>query len=281
MAAEQSITDGRSAEQLRQHYQVEKELASRLRSAPKADRRHLYSEVYDELYRRVPSHPQLTRPHSAAARAEVIAQQVQLLDRFIIADTVFMEIGAGDCALSLYLASRVRRVYAVDVSDKVLGGARQPDNFSFALSDGCSMPVPAGSITVAFSNQLMEHLHPDDAALQLMNIFNVLGNGAVYVCITPSRLSGPHDISRFFDEVATGFHLKEYTTAELARLFRKTGFSRIRVYGSVRGAYFRIPLPLVVLTEALLGRLPHGLGKRVARSRIARSLLGVQLAGVK
>ena len=71
----------------------------------------------------------------------------------------------------------------------------------------------------------MEHLHPDDAVDQLKNIYNALVNGGKYICITPNRLTGPHDISKYFDNVATGFHLKEYTVTELSGLFREVGFS--------------------------------------------------------
>ena len=39
----------------------------------------------------------------------------------------------------------------------------------------------------------------------LANLYRALKPGAVYVCITPNRLSGPHDISLYFDSVATGF----------------------------------------------------------------------------
>ena len=39
----------RSAAQIRAHYDIEKELAGRLRRAGPAERRHLYTEVYDEL----------------------------------------------------------------------------------------------------------------------------------------------------------------------------------------------------------------------------------------
>lgn len=48
-------------EQIREYYEIEKELANRLRYASKQERRYLYSSLYDELYRRVPLHPQLTR----------------------------------------------------------------------------------------------------------------------------------------------------------------------------------------------------------------------------
>ena len=48
------------------HYRVEVELAGRLRAAPRAERLGLYGAVYDELFRRVPTHPQLTRKVSDA-----------------------------------------------------------------------------------------------------------------------------------------------------------------------------------------------------------------------
>jgi hypothetical protein len=38
-------------DQRRAHYEIERELASRLRSAAKEERRTLYSSLYDELFR--------------------------------------------------------------------------------------------------------------------------------------------------------------------------------------------------------------------------------------
>ena len=42
-------TGSRSKEQILEHYQVEKELAQKLRRASREQRRGLYTEVYDEL----------------------------------------------------------------------------------------------------------------------------------------------------------------------------------------------------------------------------------------
>ena len=66
------------------------------------------------------------------------------------------------------------------------------------------------------------HLHPEDAGDQLTVRFPA--RACVYVCITPNRVSGPHDILGIFDDVVTGFHLKEYTFRELRRLFEDIGF---------------------------------------------------------
>lgn len=281
MRGKDATTDGRTDAALRQHFDVERELAQRLRTAPKAERRYLYSAVYAELYRRVPSHPQLTRPHSPARRAVMVGQQLRLLARFVNPRTIFLEIGAGDCALSVALSERVQWAYAVDVSDDVVGDEPKPHNFALVLSDGCSIPVPAGSVDVAYSNQLMEHLHPDDAAEQLHNIFGALAPGGVYVCITPNRLNGPHDISRFFADTACGFHLREYTASELISLFHRIGFRRTRAYASVKGRYVPVPSWLVKSLEWAIQRLPARVARVVAGSRIASAWLGVQLAGWK
>jgi hypothetical protein len=63
-------TDGRSPERIRHHYEVEKELASKLRSASREQRRELYSKVYEELWKRVPDHPMLTRKEDGLAKSK-------------------------------------------------------------------------------------------------------------------------------------------------------------------------------------------------------------------
>jgi predicted SAM-dependent methyltransferase len=120
------------------------------------------------------------------------------------------------------------------------------------LSDGVSVPVPPGSVNVAYSYQLMEHLHPEDAFEQLENIYAALAPGGLYICITPNRLSGPHDISYYFDNEATGFHLKEYTTWELSRLFKRAGFSQTSAYVGFRDKRAGVPPFSVGFCEAVL-----------------------------
>jgi hypothetical protein len=92
-----------------------------------------------------------------------------------------LEIGPGDCALSFEAAKSVRQVYAVDVDAVLSRNARPPANFRLFLSDGVSVPVPPG-VDFACSNQLMEHLHPEDACQQLCNIF----------AASPPLVPGPH-----------------------------------------------------------------------------------------
>jgi hypothetical protein len=105
--------------------------------------------------------------------------------------------------------------------------------------------------------------------------------GGRYVCVTPNRLNGPHDISKYFDRVPAGFHLKEYTVTELARLMRATGFSDVASYGHVRGKTVKVPLRAVASLETVLQLLPHAVRLKIASSRPWRWLLGIRLVGRK
>lgn len=231
--------------QLREFYEIEKALAARLRNAPKAQRLRLYQEVYNELYERVPYHPMLTRKAAPAERALNVLLQIRYLSNFLKPDMTVLEVGAGDCSLSFEIARRVRKIYGLEVSKVIASHSDIPANFELILSDGTSIPLPDGSVDLVYSNQLMEHLHPDDAVEQLKNIARALKPGGIYLCSTPHRLQGPGDVSQFFDEIATCFHMKEYTYAELDQLFRQSGFARTTAYLKKSGRCYRVPMGLM------------------------------------
>jgi SAM-dependent methyltransferase len=270
----------RSAADIEHHYRIEIELAERLRSAPPVERLGLYGEVYDELYRRVPNHPQLTRKVSEAERRAGVSSRLALLRRFIDPQTVFLEIGAGDGSLTLEVARHARKCYALDVSREILSGV-QHERVQTVLSDGCSVPVPTNSVTLAYSFQVMEHIHPDDALEQLRNLFAVIAPDGSYVCVTPNRLNGPHDVSKFYDPVARGFHLKEYTAAELVALFRKVGFRKVEAYPRFRGRYLRMPVGVILAFEWVFGLLPYSIRKRIGLKPIIQNMLQVSLRATK
>ena len=275
------MTVGRSAERLRAHYRVERKLADRLRGAPDAEaRRRIFATMYDDLFREVPDHPRLrSRGDAIAERARDIAWDLAQLRPYLEPGCTFLEIGAGDCALSARVAEVAGQVYAVDISDQAVRPL--PDNVALVISDGTSIPVPSGSVDLAFSDQLMEHLHPDDAREQLRNIHRALKPGGVYFCITPNRLYGPSDISAYFDDEARGFHLREYNLREVVAILRESGFERIRAYAGARGLFVRFPRVLLEGLERALDRLGPRLRRRIAGAKAMRALLGLRVAGVK
>lgn len=274
-------SEKRTLEQLREQYEVEKELANKLRNASREDRRYLYGDLYDEFYRRVPHQSQLTRQKDPKAQLVKVSKQMGLIKRFLNPESTFLEVGPGDCSLLLEVAKHVRKVYAIEVSAEITKDVIVPQNFELILSDGCNIPVAENSINIAYSNQLMEHLHPSDAFDQLQNIYKVLTAGGIYICLTPNRLTGPNDISKYFDKVSTGFHLKEYMLTELCALFRRVGFSRIRSYVGAKGIYIKFPLSLVKLCEKLLIVLPFSLRRRIVNTLPFRILLRISIVGKK
>jgi ubiquinone/menaquinone biosynthesis C-methylase UbiE len=271
----------RTFSQIKEHYELEIILADKLRNTKKNERQKLYGSVYNELFSKIKHHPQLTQKISEEASKREIQKQLGFLKKFLRADTAFLEVGAGDCKLSFKVAEMVKKATAIDVSEEITKTADIPANFRLILSDGCSIPVSSGSIQVAYSNQLMEHLHEEDAFDQLKNIFNALGNNGCYVCITPNRLSGPHDISVFFDKTARGFHLKEYTHKELNKLFKSVGFSKTRSYIGFRNFYTSIPHFLIYPYEQFLEFLPYSLRKKLLKLQIFRFVLHIRLVGFK
>jgi glycosyltransferase involved in cell wall biosynthesis len=273
-------SEPRSIDSLRRHFDIERELADKLRAATPEQRKGLYGQVYNELFRRVPDHPQNTRKANADTQRALANSQWRLLKHFVSGRSTYLEVGAGDCHLPIAIADVARNVYAVDVSDVIADGSVRPANFKLVLSDGIAIDVPPGSVDVAYSNQLMEHLHPDDAAAQLGQIAKALAPGGTYLVITPHRLSGPHDISKFFSTKAEGFHLKEYTYRELRQLFRAAGLINTSVWAGLKGRFFKVPESIVLGLESVLGILPRPMRRFLTRSPLLRPIfINVTLAG--
>jgi SAM-dependent methyltransferase len=275
MAVHDQPGDGqRSLERLRAHWEIERELANRLKAADREQRTVLYGSLYDELFQRVPDHPQVTRRSDPSEQKAIVEGQAALARRFLPRDGVFLEIGAGDCGLSLALAPYARHVYAVEVSREIAHTGASPDNFELLITDGRAIPVQPGTVDLAYSNQLMEHLHPDDAQEQLNAIVATLRPGGRYICLTPNRLLGPSDISQYFeDEVASGFHLREYSNRELSDLFKAAGFASVDVIAILGRRARTLPMPLVGAGELAFEALPRSARMRLKRSRYVRKAL--------
>lgn len=272
--------DPRPMDRIKVHYDLERRLADRLRDSDVETRKVLYTQLYDELFDSLPDHPRFFRRQSEHLPS--LRKQLNLLRPMVRRSDVFLEVGAGDCRLSFAIAPHVRRAIAVDVSDKVHDPDDAPANFEFVKSNGLDLGVPPGSIDFVYSNQLMEHLHVDDAKQQLLNIHETLRPGGRYYCITPNAVSGPHDVSRYFDETPHGFHMKEYRYRELVDLFKSAGFSKVSVVLAGAGRKLATVPPFATTPfETVLVQLPWGLRQRIARSKPFRIFLGIKLVATK
>lgn len=265
----------RSTERLLAHFQLESKLAMRLRHAPRDERPILYQQLYDTLFSALPDHPQNTKTRGA----DRITQQLGMLLPLLPARGTYLEIGCGDAALTFAMAPHCTAAYGVDVTDRLIDSAAAPPNFGFVRTSAVTIDLPAGSVDLAYSNQLTEHLHPDDVAAQLREIHRVLRPGGAYLCRTPSGLTGPHDISVYFAHEALGFHLREYDYRGLAHLFQEVGFRRMRAIMRARGTHTLLPVALMTLLKSTISAMPGALRQRILDISPVRHALGVELIG--
>lgn len=192
-----------------------------------------------------------------------------------------MEVGCGDAALTKAIAPFVASSIGVDVTPKLVDFQDAAPSFSFCKTNGVAFEIPTASVDVVYSNQLMEHLHTEDAAEQLEDVFRILKPGGRYICSTPNRLTGPHDISCYFGYEPIGLHMREYDHRSLSRLFRRVGFSRVLGNITIKGFALSLPIWLIAMAEAGLETLPRAIQSRIALSPVVSNVAGVLLTGMK
>lgn len=256
----------RTVEQLWRHYQVEKALAEQLKRADRAARRAIYDRMYDELFERVRDHPRLTRPADAARTDRNSRNKLQLLRRLLRPDMTIAEIAPGDCLFLTQIAARVRFAYGVDICDQRPATLARAKNLQLIVYDGYdTREIADASLDLVFSDQLIEHLHPQDTAEHFRFVKRLLKPGGSYLFRTPHALTGPHDISAYFSDEPLGFHLKEWTYGELDQLLAQTGFRQWKRYWALRNCRMPLPGAYFNVSEGTLSRLPKKFARPVAR----------------
>jgi len=261
----------RTPERLRYHYEVERELAARLRNSTREERPTLSGELYDELFRRVTDHPLHSRKKSEAEHERVVRGQIRLLGPFLQPGVTVVEFAPGNCWLAYEAAKTAAQVIGVDISDQSDKGRPAPPNFKHVVYDGYALDLPDKVADVVYSYQFLEHLHPDDVGPHFDLANRLLKPGGVYVFDTPHRYSGPHDISRDFSDRLDCFHFQEWTHRDMRKLLAAHGFSTAWVFRF--GRTFAQPAvnPLVDTVELMLAPLPQNL-RRSLFSRVFPSV---------
>ena len=261
-------------DQIRTHYELEKELAARIMSAAPENRGRVSLEAYDELFRRITWHEGLLNTPELRARQR---RSYDPFLRMVGEGSDILEIGCGNGNQMEALAPHNKRRVGIDISDCVLDRqSAMPENVELMIADASDLSAFADdSFDVAFSKQLIEHIHPDDVGRHLGEIVRVLRPGGRYILETPNRLTGPHDISAHFHQVAVGFHLKEYSYGELLRRMDQAGFRRYQSPLFRQAMYERrprlasaaeIPADWKRPAEFLVGIMPYRWRRRTGRA---------------
>ncbi len=267
------MSQPRSLERLRHHFEVERELASRLRGSTREERPALFQKLYRELFDRVPDHPRLTRRESPQESQMKVEGQMRLLRPFLKPGGTLVEVAPGDCRLGYAAcAAGAGSVIGVDISDQRLEAdkARAPSAFELVVYDGYHLDLPDGIADVAFSYQFLEHLHPDDVTPHFKLVHRLLKPGGWYVFDTPHRFSGPHDISAVFGDDLVGFHFQEWTLRDMRRHLKQCGFSTMQAIKGGRRCGVVITAVWLFL-ESITGLLPQAL-RKCAAGRLFQSV---------
>ncbi len=251
-----SNVNDRTYEQIKNHYEVEKTIAKRLKKSTKEERKIIYKTMYDELFECVPDHPRLKIRDSKDIGTLKNQNKLKLVENFIDKHSVFVEFGAGDCRFAMDICKRVRSVYGIDISDQREQLNVAPNNFELIIYDGYNLEMQENSVDVIFSDQLIEHLHPEDTEFHFQLVENILKSGGVYVFRTPHSYSGPHDISRYFSNVAEGFHIKEWTYSEIAGILSKCRYSSWEGYWYAKNILKKMLFSYFIIIEDVLNPLP-------------------------
>jgi hypothetical protein len=122
--------------------------------------------MYDELFSKVPDHIRLKTRDSNMLSSKAIEGKYAIVKKFINASDTFAEFAPGDCRFSFAISKLVKFVYGIDISDQRNLSDTIPENFKLIIYDGYNLnEIEDESVDFVFSDQLIEHLHPEDTEL--------------------------------------------------------------------------------------------------------------------
>jgi len=251
--------------------------ADRLRAVAAEARPQAFREVYDQVLRRILAQ----RPLDAKALRLGANDKIALFIRATAGGGhSILEVGCGFGATALHVGRGQREMVGVDAAPTAIETARhlaagRPE-MRFEVMDATRLEFPDGRFDLAYSIDLIEHLHPDDVGRHLLEIRRVLRPGGRLVVKTPSELTGPHEGKDPGDQ---GFlHFREYRYGTLLPLLREAGFRRLRAPALSMRFACRLPGPswypaaANLLAERIALLAPY----RSRPSRYVAHLLGVK-----
>jgi len=265
MKLKKKLPENRNLEQVRKHFEIEKSIAEKIKRASREERKKIFPVMYRELFTKVPDHPRLSK----TKMADTNSQTLQFLKEYLDESTVYVEFGPGDCQFASTVCKYTKKVIAVDIYDQRKDRSSLPSNFELIIYDGYDLNMERNSADVVFSDQFIEHLHPEDAEYHFQLVNRILRDNGLYIFRTPHAYFGPHDISKFFSDEPEGFHLKEWTHSEIEEILKKVNFTSWygfwRINNKLNKKYLKTPFSYFKIAEAMLKGLPRKPQRKVSR----------------
>ncbi|MBG1269810.1 class I SAM-dependent methyltransferase [Nostoc sp. WHI] len=216
------------------HWELEKDLTKKLLKSNSENRWEVFERAYTDIYSKLQlqnsllkkSRPTLEKKDESVDKYETWIEIIGSPPKKIY------EIGSGKGEMIAYFAICGFECKATEITKE--RGSKYVTEPSPCLSWGNSDGVhldnfePTEFYDLVVSNQVIEHLHPDDLIVHLESAYKILIKQGRYIFTTPHCHTGPHDISAVFGyDTPQGMHLKEYTYKELCNSLKLSGYKRI------------------------------------------------------
>lgn len=251
----------------RKQYEIENKWSSLIKKTDDLEKKKLYLEKgYKELRKFYFDHKIISIDSDLGANE---------FDNMLILDLIgnnktVMEIGFGMGNTIKFLAPFQKEIIGIESHDFALEKIKKRfydfRNVELRVGNLLDLDFESHYFDAVYAIQVMEHLIPEEALSYLKKIHRILKEKGVIVFITCNRSTGPHDISKYFSNVAEGFHLKEYTYQELTEMLKKAGFrkiysiidfpNKIKKYIRLQSNFFlKIPVRFKCFLETLFIRI--------------------------
>jgi 2-polyprenyl-3-methyl-5-hydroxy-6-metoxy-1,4-benzoquinol methylase len=204
------------------HYLQEKEICSKIRQLNRDSplRTKLFAEVYEIAHAAMEKYVE-----TGFMQYDILSNKLfgKNIDKLFTKRGHLLELGCGRGYLLLTLKELGWDCKGVDI------------DISHALKE---IKEEVESADILFYNdtqhydlividQVLEHIPKNDCLYFLKNLHGMLKKGGFLVSRTPNRLTGPHDVSRWFIPLGTkaeGTHFNEMTLTETISMMKKAGF---------------------------------------------------------
>ena len=210
------------------HWELEKRLTKELLACNPENRWEVFERCYSTLYGELWWLNQFIDTGSTISPSQRYKDWVYLIGP---PPKKIYEVGSGKGEIITYLASCGFECRATEITrERGKKYVSEHSNLSWGISDGVHLErfEAPNSYDVVISDQVIEHLHPDDLYEHFKGVLSILSSGGRYIFATPHRYVGPSDVSRVFKcDKPMGMHLKEYTYQELKELLEQAGFKDI------------------------------------------------------
>ncbi len=210
------------------HWDLERRLRDELLNSDALDRGETYARCYTELYSQLPWLNEFTNTVEGVPDSARYAMWVAAIGP---PPMKIFEIGAGQGRMLRYLASLGHKCTGSDVTVERAAATGDPQNevLESVLDNAVSIgSAGEGEYDRVLSDQVIEHLHPEDIEKHVASVRRMLRPGGRYIVCCPHIYAGPADVSRVFGcDEAIGLHLKEYKWRELVSIVKSAGFDTV------------------------------------------------------